>query len=907
MVYIGKYKRFLLVFFFAIFAFLLSLSEVKADSYKHTKYDKIWYVKDYYIVKHKLGEKPAFCIQWNYSTLDNVTYNLLDSPSITESNRFVAGMLIRNIYDNVRGYNLSDDDKHLYLDYTLNTLFKLNGSKDFSSNSKVSQYIKDAKEDVKNNVITCSGNNTSNCFNSENFKIEISNAGMNQIGSEPNFVSNKITLKGLLSSYGNFDTKYTINVTSKNKDVKICKNSNGTNCEGSTITLSSPKSSSYDFYVRVNNAETSSTINISVKGENNASYPYATAYYYSSQYQALMVGGVKNISRTLSRNITLHIPDSETYTITARKVDDYGADLIGSSFRIYMADKNTGREIKSLVNNGSGKSSLLYTFTDFSTSNDWLNYQYCFEESEAPDGYVFRGIDKERLCISPNSGSGSTCYENSTNKESDLEYCQVHSYSCMEGVYNDADNKCIVTNDKFVSEGGQIVRETTSPTVKEECPLGYTEMNFTDDTGNTFSECVKVITEEPGEGGICGDGFEFDPETGLCKGYEKTEKITNSVCDVDGYLKEENDSGEVSCARYSCMGEDYTYNSEGRYCTTKRDSYCKRVSDDKEVDIDFCKVNSSDYTLVTIGNKSIDFVKTNNKNSVTISKRAISGEDELPGAKMKICSTKPNDKMECDTSYVVESGQCSSDDISSGICSNNSDGTMNIYMEWVSDTTARTWRGLRTGVNYYLVETIAPLGYSISSYIPFVVNKDGTITSDNATIEGENKNVIIVSNDLSKILISKKDATNSKELPGATLKLCSATFDSKGKPQMIVDELGNCAVPYLMDGQEAIWVSSDTPKELIGLPAGTYYLIETITPDGYDVAEKILFTLHQDGSVTDINGKALKDNKVVMYDKLFIPPATGNVIVIVVAILAVLAIGGVSFYYFRRVKERKSL
>ena len=84
------------------------------------------------------------------------------------------------------------------------------------------------------------------------------------------------------------------------------------------------------------------------------------------------------------------------------------------------------------------------------------------------------------------------------------------------------------------------------------------------------------------------------------------------------------------------------------------------------------------------------------------------------------------------------------------------------------------------------------------------------------------------------LLISKQDAATNKELPGASLKL---TKDGK-----TVDE----------------WVSTNTPHKINNPEDGTYELTEITAPDGYEVAEKIIFTV-KNGTV--------ESGKITMYDQ----------------------------------------
>ena len=92
------------------------------------------------------------------------------------------------------------------------------------------------------------------------------------------------------------------------------------------------------------------------------------------------------------------------------------------------------------------------------------------------------------------------------------------------------------------------------------------------------------------------------------------------------------------------------------------------------------------------------------------------------------------------------------------------------------------------------------------------------------------------------IYISKKSINGKTELPGAKLKVT----DKDGK---VVTDL---------DGKELEWISS-TKEVSFHLPAGTYYLTETIAPEGYELStETVTFVVKEDGTV---------DGEIIMYNK----------------------------------------
>ena len=89
--------------------------------------------------------------------------------------------------------------------------------------------------------------------------------------------------------------------------------------------------------------------------------------------------------------------------------------------------------------------------------------------------------------------------------------------------------------------------------------------------------------------------------------------------------------------------------------------------------------------------------------------------------------------------------------------------------------------------------------------------------------------------------ISKQDATNSKELPGASLVV-------KAYDGTVIDE----------------WISTDEPHMIKNLKPGIYTLTETIAPSGYILSsETVTFTIKDDGSVTPVVMKNAPDTKEV--------------------------------------------
>lgn len=213
----------------------------------------------------------------------------------------------------------------------------------------------------------------------------------------------------------------------------------------------------------------------------------------------------------------------------------------------------------------------------------------------------------------------------------------------------------------------------------------------------------------------------------------------------------------------------------------------------------------------------------------------------------------------------------------------DSDGKV---ITWKTDDKVHDVKGLPVG-KYSVVEAEIPKGYTKTADIEFEIKEDGSIVSNSLEskldILDKDEFTIIIKEDKTVTTFSKQDTTTGKELPGATLQI----LDSNKKP--ILDK----------DGKELYkWVSTNKPHVIEGLPAGKYYLKETIAPEGYKAtSEMVAFEVKEDGTTT----------KVVMKNSPIIPD-TGksstniNTLVIGGAALAVLGIGLVAYIIIKRRK-----
>lgn len=143
----------------------------------------------------------------------------------------------------------------------------------------------------------------------------------------------------------------------------------------------------------------------------------------------------------------------------------------------------------------------------------------------------------------------------------------------------------------------------------------------------------------------------------------------------------------------------------------------------------------------------------------------------------------------------------------------------NIVEEWISRNESHIIRGLLVNEEYTLHEDLAPIGYVTANDVKFTVNDEGTTTK------------VTMKDEITKIDISKVDATTEKEIDGAKL---TVTDKETGK---VIET----------------WTSGKAPHRIEGLEVSKIYILhEDLAPVGYKVASDVEFTIADTGEVQKV-------------------------------------------------------
>ena len=470
-----------------------------------------------------------------------------------------------------------------------------------------------------------------------------------------------------------------------------------------------------------------------------------------------------------------YTPGKTSITVTKAWADNDNQDGIrpdSIKVQLYAGDTAQGKEVTLSEDNN-----WTYTWSELDAKKDGQDIVYTVRETEVPAGYkvTVAGSATEGFILT-NTHEAEVISVEGTKTWDDSDQIAKRPESITVRLLADGKE---VSNQKVTADSNWTYKFTELPkyaagkaivyTVSEDAVPGYiTSVSGTNIINKITS--IKISKVDVTD-------------------QKELEGAHIQVLDKDGNVVDEWDSTkEAHEVKGLKTGEQYTLRE-----TVAPDGYA--ITSDTTFSLKADGTVDKDNTTTTVSDNGTLLVE-DSRTSIKISKVDVTDQKELEGAHIQVL---------------------------------DKDG--NVVDEWDSTKEAHEVKGLKTGEQYTLRETVAPDGYAITSDTTFSLKADGTVDKDNTTTTVSDNGTLLVEDSRTSIKISKVDVTDQKELAGAHIQ--------------ILDKDGN-----LIEEWDSTW----NAHEVTGLKTGEQYTLrETVAPDGYTITSDTTFSLKADGTVDKDN------------------------------------------------------